>query len=58
MFFSSYPSDARSATNGKRAHFTIPTPSQPTPCFVQRRVAVLSENYRAHYAKYFDDQFC
>lgn len=25
---------------------------------VQLRVAVFSENYRAHFVKYFDDQFC
>ncbi|NNB26177.1 hypothetical protein HBN92_16180 [Pseudomonas fragi] len=56
--FSSYPSDARTVTNGERAHFKILTPSHPTPCFVQRLVAVFSENYRAHFAKYFDDQFC
>ena len=53
MFFSSYPSDAGTVTNGKRARFKIQTPSQPTACFVQRRVAVLSENYRAHFAKRF-----
>lgn len=58
MFFSSYPSDARTVTNGKRAHFKILTPSQATRSFIQRRVAVVSENYRDHFAKYFDDQFC
>jgi hypothetical protein len=58
MFFFSYPSNPRTVTNGKRAHFKILTPSQATPCFVQRRVAVFSENYRAHFTKYFDDQFC
>jgi hypothetical protein len=52
------PSDPGTVTNGNCAHFTIPTPSQPTPCFVQRRVAVFFENYCAHLAKYFDDQFC
>jgi hypothetical protein len=58
MFFSSYPSDARTVTNGKRAHFKILTPSQKTPCFVRRCVAVLFESYRTRFAKYFDDQFC
>jgi hypothetical protein len=56
--FSSYPSDAEIVTNGKRAHFKILTPSQQTPCFVQRRVAVFFESYRTRFAKYFDDQFC
>jgi hypothetical protein len=58
MFFSSYPNDAHRVTNSKRAHFKILTPSQQTPCFVQRRVAVFFENYRTHFGQYFDDQFC
>ena len=53
-----YPRGARTVTNGKRVHFKILTPSQQTPCFVQRRVAVFFENYRSHFGQYFDDQFC
>ena len=57
-FVPSYPSDAGTITNGECAHFKIRTPAQTTPCLVQRRVAVFFEIYRAHVAKYFDDQFC
>ena len=55
--FSSYPSEAGTVTNGECAHLKILTPAQPTPCFVQRRNEVLFETYRAHFAKYPEDQF-